>query len=172
MAAITAAQALAGSSILQGFTAMRSSQAQSEQFQYQAQAAQIKKDFEFRQNDIAKKKEMLDIQKNQVKILRDTKREIANNIALGAASGFLRDNVLNSQILEEGLGEYMAGQSNLNLLEGSFNIMGEMIERQGRDEAAQASAAATNTENLGLIQAGGYLAQGYTNYKKYKADIV
>jgi hypothetical protein len=72
MATITAAQALAGSSILQGFTAMRSSQAQAEQYRVQAQAAKIKSDFEARQNDIAKKKEALDIEKNQVQILKDT----------------------------------------------------------------------------------------------------
>ena len=69
--------------------------------------------------------------------------------------------------LEEGIEEYLTGQANLNLLESSFSIMGEMIERQGIDEAAQAQAAAVNTENLGLVQAGGYLAQGYLNYKKY-----
>jgi hypothetical protein len=170
MATITAAQALAGSSILQGFTAMRSSQAQAEQYRVQAQAAKIKSDFEARQNDIAKKKEALEIEKNQIQILKDTKRQIANNIALGAASGFLRDNVLNSQILEEGIEEYLTGQANLNLLESSFSIMGEMIERQGIDEAAQAQAAAVNTENLGLVQAGGYLAQGYLNYRKYDTE--
>ena len=163
-----AAIAFAASSGFQAFTSIRQSQAQAAQLRVQAQAAQIKADFEARQNKIALQKETNEIKENGAQILKDLNRQVSTNIALGAASGFLKENVLNSKIIEEGLSEFLTSEQSRQLLKSQYGIIGEMLERQALDEKAQATQAAVNTENLGLLNAGGYLAQGYLNYQRYK----
>ena len=167
-----AAIALAASSGFQAFTAIRQGQAQAAQYRAEAQAAEIKRQFDQKQQEIQRQKDIVDIKEEQNQILKDTSRSLAFNIASGAASGLMKGNVLNTVILQEGLDEYLAGNRNLNLLQENYKIVGNMIDREARNEIASKEQAAVNVKNLSTLQAGGYLSQGYLNYKKYKTTTV
>jgi|TARA_B100001939_G_scaffold220702_1_gene189963 mannitol-specific phosphotransferase system IIBC component len=163
-----AVMALAATSGFQALTAIRQGQAQAAQYRAEAQAAEIKRQFDQKQQEIQRQKDILDIKEEQNEILKDTSRSLAFNIASGAASGLMKDNVLNTVVLQQGLDEYLAGNRNLNLLQANYEIIGNMIDREARNEIASKEQAAVNVKNLSTLQAGGYLAQGYLNYQKYK----
>ena len=162
-----AAIALAATSGFQAFTAIRQGQAQAAQYRAEAQAAAVKRDFDQRQQEIQRQQDILNIKQEQNKILKDTSKSLAYNIAVGAASGLMKDNVLNTVILQEGLDEFLAGNRNLALLDQNYKLIGNMLDREAEIEIRSKNAGATNAENLALLQAGGYLSQGYLNYRKY-----
>tara|TARA_R100001594_G_scaffold56296_1_gene90125 strand:+ start:43 stop:573 length:531 start_codon:yes stop_codon:yes gene_type:complete len=159
--------ALVGTAAFQGFTSIRQGQAQSAQFRAEAQAASIRRDFELKQNEIQRQKDINDIKNEQVQILRDTSKSLAYNIAKGASSGLLQESVLDTKILAQGLDQYLTGNVNLDLINQNYMLIGGMIDKQARDEMANKEAAAVNVQNLAMLEAGSYLAQGYLNYKKY-----
>ena len=158
---------LSASAGLQAVTSIRQGQAQSAQFRAEAQAASIRRDFELKQNEIQRQKDINDIKNEQVQILRDTSKSLAYNIAKGAASGLLQESVLDTKILAQGLDQYLTGNVNLNLLNQNYMLIGGMIDKQAKDEIANKEQAAVNVKNLAMLEAGSYLAQGYLNYKKY-----
>ena len=163
-----AAITLAVVSGLQAVGSIRQGQAQSAQFRAEAQAASIRRDFELKQNEIQRQKDINDIKNEQVEILRDTSKSLAYNIAKGAASNLLQESVLDTKILAQGLDQYLTGNVNLNLINQNYMLVGGMIDKQARDEMANKEQAAVNVKNLAMLEAGSYLAQGYLNYKKYQ----